>query len=169
MKIVQERPGFVGPRNPSDMVAWAQGLTVTLLAWASEVGYRLNQSLAIDNATRTIGLTIDGSGAAITAGVKGYVTVPFRGRITGWSVIADKVGSIVIDVWSDKFGNFPPTIADTITGSEKPTLASKQIAKLEPVTDWDDQVTAGDVIAFNVKPTPSGVTRVTLTLTVQPS
>ena len=54
MKIVQERPGFVGPRNPSDMVAWAQGLTVTLLAWASEVGYRLNQSLAIDNATRTI-------------------------------------------------------------------------------------------------------------------
>ena len=150
------------------MVAWAQGLTVTLLAWASEVGYRLNQSLALDNAMRTVGLTLDGGGSAITTGIKGYISIPFRGRIVGWSLIADQVGSIVVDVWSDKFGNFPPTVADTIAGSEKPTLSGDQISKMELVTDWDREITAGDVIAFNVD-SASTVTRVTLTLTVTPS
>ena len=121
------------------------------------------------SSARVIGLTLDGGGSAITAGNKGFVTVPFSGTITGWTLLADQVGSIVIDVWSDAYGSFPPTVADTIAGSEKPTLASAQKAQDVALTTWDVVVTAGDVIAFNVEPTPSGVTRVTLTLTVQPS
>ena len=120
------------------------------------------------SAPRTIGLTLDGGGTPITTGEKGYVTVPFSGTITGWTLLADQVGSIVIDVWSDTYGNFPPTVADTIAGSEKPTLSGAQKAQDASLTTWDTAVVAGDVIAFNVD-SASTVRRVTLTLTVTPS
>jgi len=116
-----------------------------------------------------VGLTIGNGVDVITAGPKDvYAVVPFNGTVTAWTLLADQAGSIVVDVWSDTYGNFPPTVADTIAGSEKPTLSGARKAQDESLTTWDTTVTAGDVIAFNVD-SASTVTRVTLTLTVQPS
>lgn len=112
-----------------------------------------------------IGITIDGGGSAITTGVKGYVEVPYACTITGWTLVADQSGSIVIDVWKDTYANAPPTVADTIAGSEKPTLASVQKNQDLTLSTWTTTVTAGDIIGFNVD-SASTVTRVTLTLKV---
>jgi len=115
--------------------------------------------------TGVIGVTIDGGGSAITTGQKGYVSVPFDCTITGWTLVADQSGSIVIDVWKDTYANFPPTVADTIAGTEKPTLSSVQKNEDSNLTTWTTAIAAGDVIGFNVD-SASTVTRVTLTLKI---
>ena len=116
-------------------------------------------------ATGSFGITIDGGGSAITSGVQGYVEVPYSGVITSWTLIADQVGDCVIDVWKDTYANYPPTIADTIAGSEKPTLSSSIKNQDNSLSTWTTTVNAGDIIAFNVD-SASVVTRVTLSIKI---
>lgn len=56
--------------------------------------------------------------------VKAYRSVPFACVITGYTLLADQAGDIVLDVWHDTYANYPPTVADTITASAKPTLSA---------------------------------------------
>lgn len=114
---------------------------------------------------KVVGIVIDGAGSAITTGVKGYLQIPFNCTITGWTILADTSGSCVIDVWKDTYANHPPTIADVITASAKPTLTAATKATSTTLTGWTTTVTAGDVLAFNVN-SASTVTKVTLTLSV---
>jgi len=107
---------------------------------------------------------IDGGTVAITTGEKGHLDIPFDCTITGWVLLSDQSGSIVIDVWRDTYDNFPPTVADTIAGSEKPTLSSAQNNQDLDLGTWTTSVTAGDILAFNVESCTS-VTRIILTIT----
>jgi hypothetical protein len=125
----------------------------------------IDTSTYLTTSPQVFGITIDGGGSAITTGVKGYVTVPYTGTISRWDILADQSGSIVIDVWKDTYANFPPTVADTIAGSEKPTLSSAQKNQDTSLSSWTTSVTAGDVIGFNVD-SATTVTRVTLTVKV---
>lgn len=111
----------------------------------------------------TITFIIDGGGSAITTNQKGHLEIPFACTITGWTLLADQSGSIVIDVWKDTYANFPPTVADTIAGSEKPTLAAAQKNQDLDLTTWTAAVAAGDILAFNVDSVAT-VTRVTLSI-----
>ena len=113
--------------------------------------------------TKTFGITIDGGGSAITTGIKGDITIPFDCTIDSWYLVADTVGSIVIDIWKDAFSNYPPTVLDSIAGTEKPTLSSGTSASDTNLTTWSKTVTAGDVIRFNVD-SVSTLTRVNLTI-----
>jgi len=107
------------------------------------------------------GITIDGNASTILTGVKGYVTIPYSMTITGWDILGDTSGSIVVDVWKDTYANYPPTVADTIAGTEKPTLSSATKNQDTSLSTWTTTVTAGDVIGFNVDSSTT-VTRVTL-------
>jgi hypothetical protein len=115
-----------------------------------------------------IGITIDGGGGVITTGVKGYIEAPFSGTIAGWTIVADVSGSCVVDVWKDTYANFPPTVADTIAGSEKPTLSAVQKNQDLTLSTWTTSVTKGDVIGFNVD-SATTVTRVTVSLRITKS
>ena len=109
----------------------------------------------------SFGITIDGAGSVLIIGNKGYATIPYSGTITGWTMIANQTGDCVIDVW--KAAGTIPTVADTITGIEKPTLSSQQIASDLSLSTWATSVTAGDVFAFYVDST-STITRVNLSI-----
>src|SRR3990167_5700355 len=98
----------------------------------------------------TVGITIDGGGSAITTGVKGYSEVPYAMTITGWTCLCDQSGSIVLDVWKDTYANYPPTVADTIAGTEKPTLTSATKNQDLTLSSWTTAVSAGDIIGYNV-------------------
>lgn len=103
---------------------------------------------------------------AITTGVKGFLMVPFDCTITGWDLIADASGSIVIDVWKDTYSNFPPTVADTIAGSEKPTLSTAQKNQDTSLSSWTTTLTGyTDWLGFNVD-SATTVKQVTLGLRV---
>jgi hypothetical protein len=113
--------------------------------------------------TASFGVTIDGGGSVITTGNKGYVFIPYNCTITGWTIIADVSGSAVIDVWKDSYANYPPNSADSIAGSQKPTLSSAAKNQNLSVTDWSTDILAGDVIGFNVESATS-VKRLHLTI-----
>jgi hypothetical protein len=113
--------------------------------------------------TGTIQVIFDGGGSAITTGVKGDLEVPFACTITQATLLADQSGSIVIDIWKDTYANYPPTVADTITASAKPTLSAATKSQDSTLTGWTTSITAGDTLRFNVDSVAT-VTRVALSL-----
>jgi hypothetical protein len=109
---------------------------------------------------------IDGGGSAITTGVKFDDVVPYNCKVTSWDIYSDQTGSIVVDIWQDTYANFPPTNADSITTSEKPTLSSaskNQDTSLNSGNGW--ALTQGRVLRFNVDSITT-VQRVTIALHV---
>jgi hypothetical protein len=132
-------------------------------------GTTLQLTAAGSGLQRVIGITIDGGGSVISTGVKGFASAQFSGTITKWRLLStdasSTVGSIVIDVWKDTYANYPPTVADTITASAKPTLSSVNKNEDSILTGWSTSVTDGDVFGFKVD-SATTVTRVTLEITV---
>lgn len=109
----------------------------------------------------SLNYVIDGGGAVITTGTKSVIEWGFNAEIIGWTILADVTGDIVVDIWKDSYGNFAPTVDDTITGTEKPTLAAAQKNQDLTLTTFSTTVTAGDIWAFNVD-SVSAVKKVTI-------
>lgn len=94
---------------------------------------------------------IDGGGSAITTGIKALlIRVPFTCTISGWTMGADQTGSIVVDIWKDTYGNYPPTGADSICASAKPTISGAAKATNTTLTGWTTTLTEGDELRLNV-------------------
>jgi hypothetical protein len=113
----------------------------------------------------TITFIIDGGGSVITTGLKGYLEIPFGCTITKWTVLNDVSGSITIDIWKDTYANYPPTVADTITGSAKPLTTTATKGQSSTLTGWTTSISSGDILAFNVDSVTS-VTKATISLSV---
>jgi hypothetical protein len=123
-------------------------------------------ALEFQTETKQIVVVIGSGQDVIPTGVAGYLPVTFDGTIVEWHLAADQSGSIVIDVWNDIWANFPPTAADTIAGSEKPTLSGAQSNKDENLSSWTTGLSDGDVLGFNVD-SASTVQQVTLVITAE--
>jgi hypothetical protein len=127
----------------------------------AEVIRRLN--LGVDP-KRVMGASFDGQGNPPSGGSIAYVVCPFSGTIDQWHLVADAAGSAVVDVW--KAAGTIPTNADSIVGSEKPTLSSDQLNSDTDLTTWTTlDVAAGDVFGFEVE-SASGLTRITIEIRV---
>lgn len=113
---------------------------------------------------------IDGGGITISARTWGTLKVPFACTITSATMEADQIGSIIIDVWKCTFAQYAPpttpTVANSICGAARPTIASAAKSSDTSLTGWTTSLAAGDVLTFVVPITPTAITRVTLTLNV---
>ena len=88
---------------------------------------------------------------ATTTGLKlPFHRVPYNCTITGWELVGDVSGDVVIDLWKDTYANLLPTVSDSITGSAKPTLSSALKATSTTLTSWTTTLAAGDYIGANV-------------------
>lgn len=97
-----------------------------------------------------IRIVLDGYGAELSVGAQEFFVMPFSGVVTGWDIVGDQSGSLVVDVWKDSYANFPPDSGDSIAGTEKPTLSSEQINQDLNLTTWTTALGTGDVLVFNV-------------------
>lgn len=96
-------------------------------------------------------VTIDGGGATITTGVKGDLYIPYDITLTYVTMLADQASSsIVVDIWVDTIANHPPTVADTITASDKPTISNAISSQDNNISTWTRDVNGGSVMRFNV-------------------
>jgi hypothetical protein len=143
--------------NPSNTIMLGGNNLADLSSAATS---RVNLGVAVF----AIPFIIDGGGSVISTGVKGDITIPFACTITGAILLADQSGSIVVDIWKDTYANYPPTVADTITASAKPTLSSATKSTDSTLTGWTTSVAAGDVLRYNVDSVAT-VTRVLVSLT----
>ena len=149
--------GYTTPRT------WSAGETVTAALMNAHVRDNLN-AVAPKMAWISIGSP---DGPDLGTGVKAMVTVTFPCKVVSWTILANAVGSVVLDVWKDSYANFPPTVADTIAGTEKPTLASARKNQDLTLTSWSQNLAAGDVLFVNVD-SASGVKQVFLCLALEP-
>ena len=168
---------IVGGGTVTQNITFIPEMTLTAtgaLAFGSSTAYGTSGQALISagNATPTwatqflsITFIIDAGGSVITTGIKGDLTIPFACTITEWTLLADQTGSIVVDIWKDTYANYPPTVADTITGSAKPTITTAVKGQSSTLTGWTAAITAGDTLRFNVDSITS-CTRVTLSLKV---
>jgi hypothetical protein len=108
---------------------------------------------------RSFGVAMDGGGSVLTAGVAGYITIPYACTISGWSVQADQSGSVSVDVW--KTAAAIPGSANKISGSAGPSLAGAQLAQSATLTGWTTSVNPNDVVGFSVA-SASSITRATV-------
>lgn len=100
--------------------------------------------------TAGITFTFDGNGYPLDTGIPRYWPVPYDCTITDMTLVADRFGSLVIDIWKDTFANHPPTDADSITSSSPPTLSSAIKGSDTTLAGWTTSLAVGDVLAFNV-------------------
>lgn len=127
----------------------------------SAAGVTVDSLLIKDGVARTeesFQIALDGGGATITTGAKGFYIAPFAMTITGWTLVADQSGSIAIDVWKDTYANHPPVDADSVVTPSITTATKNQASSLSIA------VAKGDVLRFNVDSCTS-IQQVTLALT----
>ena len=119
-------------------------------------------------AIRGPGFTADGGGSALTTGKrKGYVTVPSKGTITGWSIGVD-TGTCTVKVWKVGTGTAVPTIANVIN-TNGVAISSGTYVRSTTVTDFTSTaVAAGDILAFDLTAVASA-TEMTFELEVTPT
>lgn len=155
----------VGP--PASLVTYNGGSYVCTTSHTSGGSFDGTKWAMVTTASPTgFGYTIDGGGAVLRTGIAGTgLIAPCNGTITAVTVVADVVGSMVIDIWKTTYAGFPPSVANTITASAKPTLDSAQKYTDSTLTGWTKTINAGDVIYFNVD-SCSTITAATVVLTV---
>lgn len=146
--------------------------TNTLAFTGASSGYTFDANVATtgtftkngnDVTVGTVTYVIDGGGATITTGSKGFLQIPFACTVNNWTIVADQSGSIVVDVKRATYSDFPTTAS--IAGSEKPTLSSVQKNQDLNLSSWTTSIAAGDVLEFVVD-SATTVQRVTLALQV---
>ncbi len=115
--------------------------------------------------TGSVSVVVDGNGAAFASGIKGYVQIPFAATITAVTLLGDTTGSVVVDIWKDSFANYPPTSADSICASARPTISSGNKYTDSTLTGWTKSLAANDVLAFNIVSVLS-FTKLTISLTI---
>lgn len=123
---------------------------VEIVSPAGGLGMSGAGTLEITPNGRLRSIFFDIVGSPITTGVKRDYISPFTCTISKVTLLADQTGSIVIDVWKLPYASFPPTVSNSITGGNKPTISSGVKGQLSPLTSWNTAVTAGDCLRFNV-------------------
>lgn len=107
------------------------------------------------------------SNVALPSGVLGEIQVDFSCTITGVTLLADKSGDAVVDIWKDVYANYPPTVADSICGAaSKPTLNNANKYNDTNLTNWTKTINAGDILRFNLESVDQ-ISRLTIKLRVQ--
>jgi hypothetical protein len=124
------------------------------------------QLLSEHQTNSAVTLVINGNGLVIDVGVKGHIEVPFTCEIWEVVLLADQIGSVVVDVWKETYANYPPINGDSITGSSPPTISSAQKSVDSVLAGWTTTINAGDILAFHVD-SCSLITRLTVALKVR--
>jgi hypothetical protein len=152
--------------------AWFSSQSPDLAALEALTGTGTPRRTAVDtwvlaDDVVAIAFVIEGpGGTVIPTGIKGDLIIPFACTILEWVLLADQVGSLVMDIWKDVYANYPPTVADSITAAAKPTITTANKANSTVLTGWTTIIAANDTLRFNVD-SCSTITRATLTLRVR--
>jgi hypothetical protein len=110
------------------------------------------------------GAAWDGGGAAIVTPVTEVVVFFERtATIRSATLIADAVGSCVVDVRKKARTSLPASSGDSICASAKPTLSTNRTSRDTTLTGWTTAVAAGDTLTF-VLESASGISALSIVL-----
>jgi hypothetical protein len=93
---------------------------------------------------------IDGGGGEITPGEEVSLLLPFAGTILRAYILVQPSGSLVVDLRKLPVGDFPPSVANSITGATPLTLSSGVTVVDSSLSDWDTSIAINDVLTANI-------------------
>jgi hypothetical protein len=103
---------------------------------------------ALPSQTSEIVFACDGGGGVPSLGFKGYITIPYNCKVTGWVLLADQTGSASFDVKWSTYANLPATVS--ITGGSGPALVASQKAQ-GSASGWSPTAfNSGDVLEIDL-------------------
>ena len=111
------------------------------------------------------------TGYTLNTGLAGYLVAPYGGTINGATLLANRVGSIVVNIWKCTAAQFDagvthPVAGDTICGGSPPTITAGVKYFSTALPGWNIIFNGGDVLAFNVDSTSGAISQITLSLSV---
>ncbi|HEY9464659.1 MAG TPA: hypothetical protein VIR54_16310 [Vicinamibacterales bacterium] len=112
-------------------------------------------AVATRRVTRGATFTTGDSATALTTPVNDVmVRIPFACTIRKVTVLTGGgPGDCELDIWSDTYGNFPPTVVDSIVAAAPPVITADIKYEDSTLTGWDTAVAAGDVLVFHLDST----------------
>ena len=115
--------------------------------------------------TRSINYVVDNGSRPMTTGNKGYLTIDVTGEIQSWVIVADAVGTLEVDIKKCAFSDFPNTVS--ICGGNTPQLNSEVKNTDITLNGWSKQLTAGDIIQYEVINTTVSISNFAIALKVK--
>lgn len=112
-----------------------------------------------------IGYQFFEGGAELTPGTKVYLIVPGDCVIESWTLLADAVGDLELDIQSTTFVNFPAGFT-SIVGGSPPELNPAQKGFDDVLTGWTTSLPKGTILALEIV-SVSGIANATLQLSVR--
>lgn len=102
-----------------------------------------------------VGATFGNNVSALAVPVNDVPIYIRRARtIVGVSILTrGGTGSCVVDIWKAAYGSYPPTAANSICASAKPTISSSIKYLDTTLTGWTTAVAAGDTLIFSLTST----------------
>lgn len=143
---------------PTDSIPLARitaaGGAITLVEDRRSYLYPVNRPLFASNALE---IAVD-----VTPGAQFDLWVPYTCTYDGWALMGtDGPGDLVVDIWLDSVGSYPPTIADAITAEGKPTLAAAEYNEFGVTSPVP--MARGQTLRFNTDSSAT-ITKATLAL-----
>lgn len=136
--------------------------------WNGAAWVQINSAAPAAGQIYKVTFVIDGGGSPISTGATAPASIPVTGTIVRARLLADQAGDAEVDIWNDTFANYPPTVADTITGGNEPALTADISFEDTTLTSWTTAVTAGDVMIANLNSVDGVIERLTIELFIQP-
>lgn len=121
----------------------------------------------VRNTAATVTTSISGSlglvGETLNVNDRVFVWVPFACTVHEVVALGTPSGSVTIGVWATGYASFPPSSANSITGSEPVAIATGVKYKDASLTTWTTAIASDSVVMFNVD-SVSGTEQVTCVL-----
>jgi len=124
----------------------------------SETGQARSKKITVTELKKLVGkggiqvnVQSSGVGTPIATGeLRLNIVALANGEFTEATVLAGQTGSIVFDIYKDTYANYPPTVANTITASAKPTITTAIKSQDTTLTGWTKTFSKGDIFRINV-------------------
>lgn len=109
-----------------------------------------------------ISMSIDAGTNTIETGFKGYFEATSDMTISGWNIVANRTGTILIDLFKTTYNNFS-SFGSIITGIP-PSLNNQNKSYGNIMTGWNIGVSRGDILEFVVKGC-TGINKININIT----
>lgn len=119
----------------------------------------------LEDRSGIIELVIDGGEIGVQAGFAGFLVFPAATMlITGWQLLVQPAGNIVLDLWKNNFGEGELTVANSIVITGKPETFEEVESRSTIEPDWDLDINPGDKLGINVDSVSGGIMKATLAI-----
>lgn len=135
--------------NDQDILSWDDNAQ----QWVARAQNDVTADNEADHVVELRGATFTGGNTAIDAGTVNDVPIYIKQECNITKIVVltrSTVGSCVIDIWKKPFSNFPPSVADSIMGTSKPTIVSGRTYFDTTLTNVNRFLSAGDTLIVHL-------------------